>query len=155
METERSLIRLIATDRIEIPISSMSGKLKRQKPQVAKEVASGFNKVFRGERAYARVEEEDKMKARGMREGIEAFAKDYPKYAEILQGYIDEKRAEREVHLRFEMNEGCRITADDYIGVMTDLGFSEAMSRELYPVLMEVSRNLSKKRGEERSILIG
>lgn len=39
MNTERQLIELIATDRIEMPISSMSGKLKRQKPKLAQAVA--------------------------------------------------------------------------------------------------------------------
>jgi hypothetical protein len=53
------------------------------------------------------------------------------------------------------MNEGCRITSNDYMGVMTDLGFTEATARDLYPELMDVSRNLAKQRDEgERSILV-
>ena len=35
---ERQIIQLIATDRIDIPISSMSGKLKRRKPKLAEAV---------------------------------------------------------------------------------------------------------------------
>lgn len=152
---EQGLIRLIATDRIEIPISSMSGKLKKQKPKVAKSVAEEFNLRYSGERTYARVEKEDKMKARGMKEGIEAFSKDHPKYGEILQQYIDEERSKKETHLYFGMKDGCRITADDYREVMTNLGFTPAMAEELYPALMDVSRKISRKREEERSILIG
>ncbi|MEK6859676.1 MAG: hypothetical protein AABX54_02570 [Nanoarchaeota archaeon] len=152
---EQGLIKLIATDRIEIPISSMSGKLKRQKPEIAREVACGFNVRYNGERVYARVVEDDKMKARGMKEGIESFKEQYPKYGQILQELIDEERASREKHLYFGMKDECRITADDYREVMTNLGFTPAMAEELYPALMDVSRKLSRQRGEERSILIG
>ncbi len=153
--TERQLIELIATDRIEIPISSMSGKLKRQKPEIAREVAEGFNVRYSGERAYARVEAEDKMKARGMREGIEMFVQEFPEYGAILNTMIEYQRAIKETHLYFGMKDGCRIAADDYREVMTNLGFTPAMAEELYPALMEVSRKLSRQRSEERSILIG
>ena len=152
---EQGLIRLIATDRIEIPISSMSGKLKRQKPVIAREVADEFNQRYSGERAYGRVVSDNKMKARGMSDGIEAFSKDYPQYGVILQQYIDFERSKKETHLYFGMKEGCRITADDYRQVITDLGFTPKMSEELYPALMDVSRKLSRQRGEERSILVG
>ena len=53
------------------------------------------------------------------------------------------------------MNENCRLSEGDYMGVMESLGFTQTMARNLYPELMQVSRNLSKKRDEERSILIG
>jgi len=36
-----------------------------------------------------------------------------------------------------------------------NLGFSEGMAKKLYPELMEVSRNLSRKRDEERRIMVG
>lgn len=95
------------------------------------------------------------MKARGTTEGIKAFSADYPKMGQVLQGYIDEERASKEVHMYFGMKDGCRITADDYREVMTNLGFTPAMAEELYPALMDVSRRLSKKRGEERRAIIG
>jgi len=155
MTIERQLIELIATDRIEIPISSMSGRLKRLKPKIAEQVADSFKTRYSGDRAYARVATEDKMKARGMKEGIEMFAQQYPQHATVLYKMIEFKRAEKETHLYFGMKDSCRITADDYRGVMTNLGFSSGMAEELYPALMDVSRKLSKQRGEERSIMIG
>src|SRR3989344_4049182 len=124
---EDKIITLIATDRIDIPISSMSGKLKRAKPKLAK----------------------------GMAEGIELFSNEFPKYGTILRGLIEEQRALRETHLYFGVNSGCRLTADDYMGVMTGLGFSEPRARDLYPELMDASRSISRKREEERSVLIG
>lgn len=152
---EEQIIGLIAMDRIEIPISSMSGKLKRQKPKLAKDIdLSDYRGKYTGERCYARLESQDMQAARGMRDGITEFTKRHPKYRAELQEIIDEKRTERETHLYFGMNENCRLSEGDYMGVMKDLGFTDTMARNLYPELMEVSRNLSRKRDEERSILI-
>jgi hypothetical protein len=154
---ERQVIELIAHDRIEIPISSMSGKLKRAKPKLAGAIdLSEYGGIFTGERVYARVESEDKDKARTMKEAVAEFANEFPKYGAILKGKIAEKRARKETHLYFGMQEGRRLTTADYMSVMTGLGFSEGMAEGLYGSLMDASRKLSKARAEgERSILIG
>ena len=153
---EDQIIGLIAMDRVEIPISSMSGKLKRQKPKLAKDIdLSDYKGKYQGERAYARIESEDLEVARGMKDGIDEFSKRHPKYGAELQEIIDEKRTERETHLYFGLNEGSRLSEADYIGVMRSLGYSEAGARSLYPELISVSRKISKKRDEERRILIG
>lgn len=154
-EVERGLISLIATDRIEIPISSMSGRLKRQKPKIAVKVSERFNVQYNGKRVYASIKEENKMKARTVKEGILAFNEDHPKMGELLQTYIDHERKKKETHMTFGMYESCKITADDYRDVMTNLGFTECEAESLYPRLMEISRKISKKRPEERSIMIG
>ncbi len=152
---EERIIELVATDRLDVPVSSMSGKLKRRKPKLAKALELSEGDRFDGERAYARVESDEKMTARGMRDGIAKFSEEYPRHGDILQGYIQEERVKRETRLYFGMNEGRRLSADDYLSVMSDLGFSETRARSLYSELMEVSRNLSRKRDEERSVLIG
>lgn len=154
---ERQLIEIVALDRIDKPISSMSGKLKRRKPKLAKTVdLSDFENHYDGNRVWARVQYDDKLKARGLKEGIEKFENQFPKYGRILRGYIEEQRTMRETHLYFEMQDDCRITSNDYLGIMQDLGFSQAISKRLYPELMDISRKLSRKRNEiERSILIG
>ena len=111
---------------------------------------------FEGERVYARIEAEDMMKARTLREAVDKFCEDHPRIGEELQQYIEDERSVSETHLYFGINEGCRLTADDYIGVMTGMGFTEITARKLYPELMEVSRKMSRKRKEtERSVLIG
>ncbi len=157
MDLEKRLIEIIATDRIDKPISSMSGKLKRRKPKLAQNVdLSEYKKGYEGDRVYARVKYQDNMKARGMKQGIEKFEKEFPKYGKIIRGYIEEQRTIRETHLYFGMYEGCRITSGDYLGVMGNLGFTPAISENLYPELMDISRKLTRKREEgERSILIG
>jgi hypothetical protein len=153
---ERRVIELIATDRIEIPISSLSGKLKRAKPKIAGTIdLKPYEDNYCGERVYARIESEDKDKARSLKEAVSEFAKEFPKYGEILAGKIAEKRAKKEVHLYFGMNEGRRLTSEDYMGVMRGMGISEPRSEGLYQELMEVSRNLTRQRGEERRIMVG
>lgn len=154
-KTERQLVQLIATDRIEIPISSMSGKIKRQKPKLAKEIdLNPWQGKYQGERVYGKLVIEDKLKARKISEAVDEFITNYPKPGEILSQMIEEKRSESETHLYFGMNEGCRLTSDDYMGVMKNLGFSEATANGLYSELIDVSRKISRKRKEERSVLI-
>ena len=153
---ERQIIEIIATDRIEIPISSMSGKLKRRKPKLAKNLdITEYDDNFEGERVYSRIEEENKLKARGMKAAIELFESKYSKHGKILRDLINEQRTLSEKYVYFGVNEGCRLTANDYMGVMTDLGFTEKIAEPLYQELINVSRKISKKRDEERSVLIG
>jgi hypothetical protein len=152
---ERQVIELVAADRFDIPVSSLSGKLKRMKPKLAKAIEVPSN-YFQGQRVYARVESEDCMKARGMKEGIAAFSQEYPKYGEILNSYIEGERIQKETHLYFGMQPGCRLTADDYLGVMSSLKFTDAQARALYGTLIDVSRDIASKRQEkERSVMIG
>lgn len=154
---ERQIIEIIATDRIDIPISSMSGKLKRAKPKLAKAVFISPGESFEGDRTYARVEQEDAvLKARTIREAVDVFAEKYPRHGKILDGLIEETRAAKEIHLYFGMNEGCRLASGDYMHVMTGLGFSELKAESMYQELMDSGRKISRKRdGEERSILVG
>ncbi len=151
---ERQVIELVATDRAYIPISSMDGKLKRTRVQLAQAI-SVPNGEYTGERVFARVDDDDCMKARGIKEGIEEFEARHPQYGAELRGLIEEKRMERETHLYFGVNSGCRLTADDYLGVMANLGFTEAQARNLYSPLIETSRAIAKKRDEERSVMLG
>lgn len=155
-ELERQIIELMATERIYRPISSMEGKLKRARPKIAKALdLSPYKDNFQGERVYARLEETPGTKARGTSEGVAKFCKKFPRQGTTLLGYIAEQRAIRETNMYFGVNEGRRLTSDDYMGVMKGMGFTEATSNSLYPELMDVSRKLEKKRGDrERSILI-
>jgi hypothetical protein len=154
-ELERKIIGLVAADRLDIPISSMSGKLKRMKPKLARDISLPDNS-YSGERVYARLQIQDStQKARTMKEAVEEFSFQYPKYGTILKGMIEETRVAKETNLYFGMQEGCRLTSDDYLGVMADLGFSEGQARALYEPLLDTSRKISRARIEERSILVG
>jgi hypothetical protein len=155
-QTERKILELIAADRFEIPVSSLSGKLKRLKPKLATKIdLNEFGGKLNGQRVYARIEDEDNQKARGMKEAIELYKSQYPQQGAILQGMIDEVRIEKEKHLYFGINQGCRLTSADYMQVMSSLGFTGPQADSLYGTLIDVSRSISRKRDEERSILIG
>ena len=134
----------------------MSGKLKRKKPKLAKALGMKSGDTFEGDRVYLRVESNNVMKARGMKDAIDMFKQKYSRHGKILAGMIEEERQERETHLYFAMYEGCRLTQEDYMSVMRNLKFTEAEAGNLYPHLMTISRKMAKKREEtERSIMIG
>jgi len=153
---EQRIIGLIAKDRLEMPLSSMYQKIKRSKGKEAKGLAQLLGKIgFNGQRVFAYVREEDREKARGMKEAIAEFSKEFPRYGTILEGKITEKRKLAEMHLYLGINQGCRLTTEDYLGVMQDLGLSENTSRALYPELVKISRKLANIKDEERSILVG
>ncbi len=154
-QLERQIIQLIATDRLDVPISSMSGKLKRAKPKIAKTIDL-CGERFEGERTFAYVRDEEGTKARGMSEAINIFCEKHLQYGQELRGLIAEQRTTREPHLYFGMQEGRRLTSGDYIDVMASLGFSEAKAEAMYQELMDASRKIVKKRQETtRSILVG
>lgn len=153
-QLERQVIALIAMDRIGIPIKSMAGKIDRQKPKLAAGINLP-NQSYSGERVYARIADEEGSKARGMSEAISIFCEKHPNYGAELRGLVAEQRVTREPTMYFGMQDGCRLTSEDYMQVMTGLGFSEAKAEVMYQELMDASRKISKARGEERSILVG
>ena len=154
-EIERQIIELVATDRIYIPISSMSGKLERKRPNLARAIE--FPKSgFIGERVFARIEVEDKARARTLSMAVKKYCEDHKKEGEELTQYIEDERAGSETYFCFGMREGCILTQEDYMGVMRNLKFTETESKNLYPQLMVISRKMVRKRKElERSVLIG
>jgi hypothetical protein len=153
---ENQILELITKDRLEIPLSSLYQKLKREKKKAAISIAEPLRQDrFVGQRSYAFFTTEDKDRARGMKEAVADFSQQFPKYGSILQGMIAERRVRSEEHVYFGMNPGCRLTADDYVSVMTSLGLSEGTARSLYPDLMELSRKLARAREEERSAIVG
>ncbi len=154
-DLETQIIKLVATDRLYIPSSSFDGKLERSRKKIAVSLEIPKDK-YSGERAYVKIEEEDKQKARGIREGIDEFSRKYPKYGIILNGIIEEMRTVREKHLYFGMNEGKRLTNEDYLEILKDMGLGPVTAQKYCDVALDISRSLIKKREEkERSILIG
>lgn len=152
---ERQVINLVATDRLYVPSSSFDGKLERRRPKIALDLGR-INRGFQGERTYVRIENKDKNKARGMREGIAKFTEEFPKYGKILEGYIQEQRVVREKHLYFGVQDGKRLTNDDYLEVLTNMGLGSVTAQKYCDVALDISRNLMKKRSDaERSVLIG
>ena len=118
---ERQVIDLIAADRIFMATSSIDNKLKRIRPKLARAVDLTGNS-YSGERVFANVANEEGSKARGMKYAIDAFSRRHPNYGAELRGLVAEQRTFAEPTLYFGMQEGRRLTADDYLGVMANLG---------------------------------
>ena len=150
---ERQVIELVAIDRIGIPVKSMAGKIDRMKPKFASSLNLPKGR-YTGERVYARVEFEDKLKARTITQAVADYCEKYPNEGKILTQMIEDERSVKETHLYFGVNPGRRLTAEDYLGVMTTLGFTESQAKVLYEPLIETSRAIAKKRDEERSIML-
>ena len=91
----------------------------------------------------------------GVRDGVNEFSSKFPKYGKILNGIIEEQRTVREKHLYFGMNDGKRVTGDDYLAVLEGMGLGPATAEKYLDVALDISRNLTKKRSDERSILVG
>lgn len=152
---ERNILNLVAMDRMDIPLSSLDNKLRRRRMGAAKDIAEAMNGSFESERAFAYVETEDKKVARGMKEAITEFQQEYPTEGAVLQEKIKEKRLQREKHLYFGTNNNARLTGDDYLTVMKNLGVSEHRAHMLYPTLMDVSRDLAARNNRNNRIVVG
>jgi len=152
---ENQIVKLIAEDRLQVPMSSLEQKVRKSKMSDAKSIAEMIGEKFDGNRVYAFVEEEDKDRARGMKEAVAEFEQEFPKYGAILKGKINEKRKLSEKYLYFGLYDGCKLTSEDYLGVLQNIGLTERAARELYPELLNLSRKLVKGKGEERSIIVG
>jgi len=152
---ENQIVKLIAEDRLQVPMSSLEQKVRKSKMSDAKSIAEMIGEKFDGNRVYAFIEEEDKDRARGMKEAVAEFEQEFPKYGAILKGKINEKRKLSEKYLYFGLYDGCKLTSEDYLGVLQNIGLTERAARELYPELLNLSRKLVKGKGEERSIIVG
>ena len=101
-EPEKAVRKLIATNDLKIPFSSVYQKIKSFEDTLASGIQGYIaEKADFGNSTIARVSYEDKMKARGMREGIKEFKAQYPRYGDILEGLIAEKRTEKEIYLSY------------------------------------------------------
>ena len=144
-EGESIVRKLIAVNDIRIPLSSWYQKGKKTEETYALGIKNYVaQKADFGNSVTVKIREEERLKTRGMTEGIEDFCKEYPTEGKILKAKIEAKRAEREVHLDYGLKEGCRISEGDYLTVLKDLGFSDEQANSAYPTLMEVTRKLQE-----------
>ena len=156
-EIETNVRNMVALDILGKPFKSLSGKAERREWKAAKEITSLLKKDYEiGERIFARVEErEEEEKARTLKEGINAFKKEYPKYGSILEVLIEEKRVNKNKYLIYGLNSGYCLGSEDYLRVMKDLGFVREEACAVYPHIKDISERLGKaKEGSERTILL-
>lgn len=99
-----------------------------------------------------RVKEE---KSKTLREGINAFKKEYSSYGKILEGLIAKKRIKRNKNLVYRLNKGYNLSEEDYVWVIMDLGFDRREASAMYPHILAISERLGKANEQmERTILL-
>jgi len=155
-ELEKYVRHLIALDVLYKPLSSLGDKGKRRAEKSAKEISKLLKTDKEiSERIFAKIDRRDEEKARTLREGIDAFNKRYPKYGNLLEKMIEETRTRKDKYLVFGLNKGYKLSEDDYVGVMMDLGFTRREANETYPHIISISERLKKASEQaERTILI-
>lgn len=154
-DLEITVRNMVAFDILSKPLSSLGHKADRRRDKLAEIAAGLLGSGYETERVVAYVEKREEEKARTLREGIEAFKEEHPRYGKILEGMIVEKRAASSKYLVFNVAEGYRLAAEDYRRVMRELGMSTIQADAMYPHLLEISDKLGKA-GEnaKRSILL-
>jgi len=109
------------------------------------------------ERFYADVKEiDEEEKARTLRQGIDTFKEEHPKYGEILENLIQETRENRNKYLIYGIQPGYNLSEEDHLQIFMDLGFERREASSLYPHILAISQRLKKANEQaERRILIG
>jgi hypothetical protein len=153
-ELEKQIINIVATDRLYVPSSSFDGKLERSRKKIGKSLDLSED-FYQGDRAYARIETLNKHRSKDLRAGVKQFCDEHPQYGKILNGMIETERVKKERHLYFGMNDGKRVTNEDYMSVLENMGLGPVTAGKYLDVALDISRTLNRKRDDERSILIG
>ena len=156
LELEKRVRKSIAGDITSKVLKSLGDKGDRRLKKGAKEIVNLLNE---GEepnyRFCVEIKKTKEEKARTLREGINAFKKKYSRYGNILEGLIAEKRIKRNKNLVYRLNKGYKLSEEDYVQVMMDLGFEKREASAMYPHILAFSERLGKADEQlERTILI-
>jgi len=143
-ELEIAVRSMVAYDVLSKPLTSLGQKSDRRKDKLGKEISTLLREGDRFDRVVAYVERRDEEKARTLREGIEAFKEEFPKYGKILEGVIEKRRSLSNRYLVFGLEDGFKLSPDDYRRVMKDLGMTTVEADAMYPHLLQISDRLGK-----------
>ena len=154
-ELENRVRRLIAADITYRVLKGLGEKGIRRLNKRAKEIVDLLDMGGQNDRFYVEIQKIEDEKARTMKEGINAFKKQYPNYGKILEGLIAEKRIKRNKNLVYSLNEGYKLAEEDYVQVMVDLGFDRREASSMYPHILTISGRIGKAdEHKERTILL-
>ncbi|MFH0831292.1 MAG: hypothetical protein V1886_00275 [archaeon] len=155
-EIEKETRTLIALDILYKPFSSLGDKGKRRAEKHVKNIANLLkDREEKGERIFARIEKKAEEKSRTLREGIDTFKKEYPKYGELLEKCIEKKRTDNNKYLVYGLASGFKLGEEDYTQVMMDMDFTRREANSVYPHILAISERLGKaKEQAERKMLI-
>ncbi len=156
-DLETNVRSMVAYDILSKPLTSLGHKADRRKDKLAGESASFLRSDrYDSERIVAYVEvRPEEERARTLREGIEAFKSEHPRYGKILEDMIEETRTANNRYLVYGVADGFKLGAEDYRRVMRELGMSTVQADAMYPHLLDISDKLGKaKENARRDILL-
>ncbi len=154
-EIEVSVRSMVAYDILSKPLSNLGNKADRRRDKTANSIADLLREGDEFERVFAYVERKDEDKARTLREAINEFSSEHPRYGKILDEKIAEKRRKSNKYLVYGVSDGFKLGAEDYRRVMKDLGMTTIQADAMYPHLLDISDSLGKAReNSRRNILL-
>ena len=155
-ELENKVRRLIAGDITSKVLKSLGDKGDRRLKKGAKEIVNLLNEGEEpNDRFCVGIKKTKEEKARTLRKGINAFKKKYSRYGDILEGIIAEKRIKRNKNLVYRLNKGYKLSEEDYVQIIMDLGFEKREASAMYPHILAISERLEKADEQmERTILL-
>ncbi len=156
-ELEKRVRRLIAADISYRSLKSLGEKGIRRLNKRAQEIVELLEEEESMDRFHAGIREtEEEKSSRTLRQGIDAFTEEHPRYGKILEGLIAETRLQKNRHLIYRLNPGYNLSEEDYVQIIVDLGFERREASAIYPHILAISERLKKAdEQKERSILIG
>lgn len=152
---------LVAYRRINMPLASLYKKAERRMDPIANSIYKMLVKGYQmseGARVIADIETKRKeARARTIREAVDEFKEKHPKYGEVLEKLIQEKRKKKTTYLVYG-----RVGEEDlpqmaYISVLKELdpNLTTTQATTLYQSLSYVADKLEakKKEGLERILI--
>ena len=158
---EAQVRKLIAFDNIDIPLCALHKRVDRRHKKLAESLEEPVDAGEDFGCTEVNVDFRNKQRARAIKEAVSEFCKKYPAPGRQLKKMIAVNRTMRETYLQYGLPEGRRISSQDYIAAMTDVGLTQTQAEAFYPRVLEVSRTLQRARGKEtttsglREVLIG
>lgn len=154
-EIEKYVRHMVALDVLGKPFKTLGDRAWRRENKLAKMIADCLiEKYDVGERVFVEVEKIDEEKARTLREGVEAFKKEFPRYGKILEEMIKGRRIRKNKYLRYGLNEDFVLGSEDYISVMKDLGFEREEACAVYPHIKVISERLGKSKEQSKRLIL-
>jgi hypothetical protein len=161
MANEKNIRKLVAYDNLDLPLCAVHNRMDRKHKKLAASLQDPIDAGDDFGEAIVNIRYDNKQKSRAISEAVDEFVNKYPTEGRELQKMIAVKRTMRETYLEYGMPEGKRISSQEYIEAMTDVGLTEAQAKSFYPQALELSRTLQRLRGKKttssglREVLIG
>lgn len=143
---------LLAYETIARPFDAVSKRAKRVSTELVDDTVRCLRRRNTVEEPYeAHLRHETTQAARGMRDGIEAFKKAYPKQGAVLEGFIEAKREEKKTTLVIKAYEA--LPDQVLLDVLTDVGIDGSHVRSTLQTIRRLTDDLERSDSELRILV--